>query len=343
MISIKRYWDSQGAPGRAELLTAVVTAYRSALSAFGVSAAQACPPAAASLQRTLDGVGQELSEDSDAAAVAGLDERVAQALQTWGTSAQTSVQQRTNDVKELLVVMTRTAAAFAASDVRYARRFDDFTVRLQRMANLEDLGELRATIVRTAADLKTHVEQMSMTTRESVAQLQAEVATYQARLEEVEQLASRDELTGLFKRSRVESHIEHRMAAGRAFCVVMIDMNGFKQINDTWGHKAGDDLLKQFAADLRSNTRPGDIIGRWGGDEFLAVFDGSRAAAMAQVERIEQWVLGDYTIEGFSGRQKVRMQASIGLAEWRPGLGLRELIEQADAAMYREKDARRAS
>lgn len=342
MISIKRYWNANADAG-GELMKVVLSAYRSGLRAFGLSAAQACPPAAQPLQKALDTLGQELTEEVTLEAVVSTEARVSQVLEAWGQQAQENLEKKTNDVRELLVVMANTAATFAASDVRYARRFDEFTARLQRIANLDDLAELRSTIVRTAAELKTHVEQMSQSTRRSVAQLQAEVATYQTRLEEAEQLAARDELTGLFKRSKIEAHIEHRIAAGRPFSVVMVDLNGFKQVNDNYGHKAGDDLLKQFSADLRSNMRPGDLIGRWGGDEFIVVLDCGRSEAGTQLDRIEQWVLGDYSVEGLTGRQKVKVEASMGIAEWASGCTMRGLIDQADAAMYAKKPARRAS
>jgi diguanylate cyclase (GGDEF)-like protein len=59
----------------------------------------------------------------------------------------------------------------------------------------------------------------------------------------------------------------------RPFCVVMLDLNQFKQVNDIHGHGAGDSLLTQFAGELRTNIRASDIAGRWGGDEFILLLD----------------------------------------------------------------------
>lgn len=341
MISLKRYLDSQGNTLKTELLAAMLDAYRSALTAMGICAVQACPSAGPGLQRTLTGLGQELENVEDPATVVGTDARVTQELQQWGDLAQASLEQKTRDIKELLVVVARTAATITTTDQRYAKRFDAFTARLERIANLEDLGQLRTSIVRSAAELKTCVEEMSQNARDSVAQLQAEVVTYQVRLEEVEQLAARDPLTGLFNRGKLEAHIENRIAGGRPFSVAIVDLDGFKSVNDRFGHAAGDDLLKQFSTDLRSNARPADQIGRWGGDEFIIVLDCGLREAQTHVERIEKWVVGDYTVAAATGPQKVRLNASIGLAEWSAGRTAREVLERADAMMYKQKSGRR--
>jgi diguanylate cyclase (GGDEF)-like protein len=182
---------------------------------------------------------------------------------------------------------------------------------------------------------------MSANSRASVSKLQAELTTYRTRLEAAEQTAARDTLTNLFNRGRVEAHIDTRIAMGRPFSIALLDLDGFKAVNDRLGHAAGDDLLKQFSTDLLANARPTDLVGRWGGDEFIIILDCGRKDAQAHIDRIQKWVIGDYTIEKADTPQKVRLDASIGVSEWRPGMTRRDLLEQADMAMYSQKRARR--
>jgi len=121
--------------------------------------------------------------------------------------------------------------------------------------------------------------------------------------------------------------------------VVMLDLDGFKQVNDTYGHATGDGLLQQFSRELRTNIRSTDIVGRWGGDEFIVVLDCDLNTANSQVERVRKWVLGEYSIQtdGASGKVKVRINASIGIAQWQSGQTMQALVARADSAMYREK------
>jgi len=158
-------------------------------------------------------------------------------------------------------------------------------------------------------------------------------------LKVAEELVIRDELTGLSNRRNVEERIEARIAKGQPFCVAILDLDKFKQVNDTYGHLAGDSLLKQFAAELRTNSRGHDTVGRWGGDEFILVLDTDLADANLQLDRTKKWMFGEYKIQPGAGASEVKVcaTASIGLAEWKSGESITDVIEHADNSMYTEK------
>jgi diguanylate cyclase (GGDEF)-like protein len=345
MISLKKYLDMAAAgpgavePESNELLSATLDSYRSALRAIGSSGFRACPAVSSDLQQNLASLQNGLSGNVTPALVKETEKQVEDQLQQWGGRTSEHFKAKANEVKELLMVLARTAESVGERDQRYAGHFSQFTTRLQTIADLEDLTQVRASLVKGAGELKTYVDQMALDSHQSVAQLRAEVSTYETKLKAVEELALRDALTGLANRRNVEERLEWRIAHQQSFCLIVLDLNRFKQINDTHGHLAGDSLLKQFSHELRSNLRSSDIAGRWGGDEFIVVLDCDLKAAKSQIERMQKWVFGEYTIQlgDGKGELKVNVDASIGVAQWQPGETIQQVIEHADAAMYKEK------
>jgi adenylate cyclase len=149
--------------------------------------------------------------------------------------------------------------------------------------------------------------------------------------------ASHDALTGLANRRSVDSYLDLHSKRETPFTVFYIDLNGFKKINDTYGHQAGDDLLKQVGDRLRLAFRSTDIIGRWGGDEFVALMDASLSEAQANISRITALLSDEFVISSGEIVQRVSVGAAIGIATWRPGETVTEVLQRADAEMYEQK------
>lgn len=150
--------------------------------------------------------------------------------------------------------------------------------------------------------------------------------------------ASHDGLTGLANRS----HVAERAAAyaDGPLAVLLLDLNDFKQVNDTLGHAAGDELLRVVGERLLACVRPGDVVGRLGGDEFLILLFGAGAEAAAGVtDRIRRRLAQPMHLHG----TQLFTHASIGVAVRPPAasVDLDTLAAQADAAMYAEKAALR--
>lgn len=170
---------------------------------------------------------------------------------------------------------------------------------------------------------------------------QATSALQKARLlETVRHQATHDALTGLPNRVLFLDRLEELLptsGAGAHLSVLFCDLDRFKQVNDTLGHAAGDELLRQVAARLRAAVRPGDTVGRLSGDEFAIILPGLTDPADAQ--RLADRVIGcfdePFRLEG----RDVAVRTSVGVAIHDDG-DAEQLLRAADAAMYRHKAGR---
>ncbi len=162
--------------------------------------------------------------------------------------------------------------------------------------------------------------------------------TFLAERRSLERRATTDDLTGLVNRREFERLTDEALLDasrfGTGLCVMLIDLNGFKQINDTLGHQFGDLVLEACADRLVNAVRDTDVVGRWGGDEFVILLPGLEdgTAVRRSAERIAGQ-LGSTPVVG-----DVSMSGAIGAALYpRHGETLDELVRAADLAMYEAK------
>lgn len=165
--------------------------------------------------------------------------------------------------------------------------------------------------------------------------------THQIKLQDrLRFLAYNDSLTGLSSRSYFVENIKKRISFHQttpgAVVLMFIDLDHFKKINDTMGHGAGDELLIQVAANLKSVVRSIDLVGRWGGDEFVIVMSGdiTMDAAIIRAEKLLEQMRQSFVIDG----QTLNIFSSVGIAISEQGkINADRLLQHADMAMYKAK------
>jgi len=159
-------------------------------------------------------------------------------------------------------------------------------------------------------------------------------------LARIQELATRDELTGLANRRRLlellELERQREARAGQAFSLAVIDLDHFKAINDRHGHPVGDRVLRHFAREALTTIRTCDILGRWGGEEFVLLMPSTRVTlARLGVERLRARA---ESLQVEHDGQPVTFTLSAGVVEHRQGESVAETIARADLALYLAKE-----
>jgi len=166
----------------------------------------------------------------------------------------------------------------------------------------------------------------------------------QRKTEAMNRLAFLDHLTQLPNRRFLDmtlgTALNEYKVHGDPLGVIVIDIDEFKKINDSLGHSGGDRALQEAAKTLTGSLRPTDTIGRWGGDEFLAIARNVDREMLRKLAERCVALIGQTSIPGNNG-QRVSLSSSVGAALSRPGESAAELIRRADELMYRSKNGGR--
>ena len=172
-----------------------------------------------------------------------------------------------------------------------------------------------------------------------IEELRVEVGKLRVQLNAAEGLADRDALTPLLNRRAFMRELTRSAAFAQRYALpaalIFFDLDGFKAVNDRFGHAAGDEALKEIARRLAAHVRESDVVGRIGGDEFAVILaQADEAAAQAKGESLK----ADIEREPVAfGEWMAPLRISFGVAAIAPGMAPEELLAAADKAMYRAK------
>jgi diguanylate cyclase (GGDEF)-like protein len=154
---------------------------------------------------------------------------------------------------------------------------------------------------------------------------------------ELEVLSSTDALTGIANRLQIEKSLDNELSQTnhnqQLLSILLLDIDHFKNINDTYGHPIGDEVLQGVAQILRDNTRERDIVGRWGGEEFLIILP---ETDLSLALRLAEKLRATLAAEQFPTIDQVT--ASFGVAEALDDISARHLVQRVDVALYQAKE-----
>ena len=222
------------------------------------------------------------------------------------------------------------AAGFAilfVLEMQYAR-----VAREQLVAGLEGAERSRA-LVEQLARARAELDLRNC-------EMEAHNRDLGSALERVRELATRDDLTGAYNRRHIVGELERQVAMSRRHgmpaSIVMLDLDHFKRINDRYGHAVGDKALQETVRTVADALREGDVLARFGGEEFLLLLPQTTGdAAQLLAERLRGAMKGIVLNGGF---EEVYLRASFGLAQLQPEESVAAWIRRADMALYQAKE-----
>jgi diguanylate cyclase len=237
-------------------------------------------------------------------------------------------------------------ARFAESTGVYHDRIGRCAQRIARAGDIGEIGPLLAEVMSETRSMQDETRR----SRDELAAARAQAEAAEARIEQLQaeiDNASRqmrhDQLTGALNRRGLEDMFRAEAARaqrrGNALAVALLDIDNFKKINDTYGHRAGDDALIHLADIIRRHLRPQDVLARFGGEEFVILLpETGHDDAFHTLVRLQRELTRNFFM---TDQQKIVITFSAGLTPLAAGESLEATLRRADAAMYEAKQAGR--
>ena len=161
-------------------------------------------------------------------------------------------------------------------------------------------------------------------------------------IESLTDKAMHDELTKLPNRAYLESYMSYKLAEynrfGRKFAVLFCDIDNFRTFNNTYGHDIGDLVLKNISSTIKSETRKGDLFGRWGGEEFIGIYEINRAYESTIIAEKLRYLVENTQIVT-PDKQTLSVTISVGITVVKKNDSIDDLVKRADELMYKSKEA----
>ena len=343
MLSLKR--NINRLDREDQLFQAALGAYASAVSVIrnltiATASGLGDKDAIQEFRESLREIEAEISHAREAEALDRSRESLRNLVSQYQEKTQAATAKKEEDLREVIEALGEATRVLSQQHCGHADRLRVFTNNLQESEKITDLGQLRRRIVGHVRDLRAIAEQSKKENTAALGDVQSQLAEFSARLDNAERRASLDALTGLLNRGEGEARLNALIESGHQLSAILIDLNGFKKINDTWGHAAGDQVLKTYGRTLANFVRSGDLVCRWGGDEFLAVLRCAEEQARQRAQSLNALLRAPMKIVVLGKLFEITASAAIGVTGLQVGESAQDFVARVDADMYRDKNER---
>ncbi len=319
------------------LFRSALQCYLDTLACLEHRGEEARPEEAEEHRARLRKIRKSISAEPSADALDQSRREVAAELERHGRQVSAYYRAKQQEIRKILEVLAEAAGSLTRRSELYTSQFRTIARELEETSRLDSLTAIRRRLTESVSRLISCVNSMRQEDDNSVTRLESQIRSFRQRLKQAETLASADPLTGMPNRREAERLISEAIQERQPLCVMLFDLDGFKAINDRYGHFVGDQVLRAFARRLASFYRASDVVCRWGGDEFLVVLRTDLRDALERAGSVSEQVRGAYSVQTPSGAVRVNVSASVGIAQHEPGESCEALFARADAFLYQNK------
>jgi diguanylate cyclase len=253
-----------------------------------------------------------------------------------------SLDEATSSLRALLDTFLDKLSLMTDHTGDFHQRISTHSDRIKHSQNASELTGILQDLLSDTANMQDNLKQSHselLAAKQDVQSAQSRIGELEKALEAASAKVKEDQLTGAFNRRGLEEHFDreiHRAErSGQPLSVALIDVDNFKQLNDRYGHLTGDDVLKYLVDMMHHSLRTSDIVGRFGGEEFVVILpDTPVNEAVELVQRLQRELTKNFFL---ANQDKLVVTFSAGVALWHRGEQDCDVIERADRAMYQAK------
>jgi diguanylate cyclase (GGDEF)-like protein len=327
MISIRK--QIQDADHFAPRFEALRGAHLDLTAALPKAAMPADPGLATHCKEILDQAARAVHFDAPAKDIEQAGKVAVAQLDAICRSNTVAMEQRDSALKEVVGTVAEVINGFKGHGERHSGKMEKLAGEFEALSKLEDVNELRRRLHEDIARLKESVQEMRRESEESVRHFESQITSFQERLETARKESRFDRLTGLGNRREAEQELCQISKRPAPVCVLLFDVEGFREINRVNGTPFGDKLLQALAHTLSDYFPEKDSLFRWGADEFLVIAEGRLPVRLEGCRAICRRFASNshYSVDG--GAKRVSANVASGGAEYHSGDSADDLYRRA--------------
>ena len=256
----------------------------------------------------------------------------------------TYLDERETEFREIIDLMTAAMSGLDNDNRDFYGSIRSQGERFEEITLLDDIKRIKNELVQEVEKMRAMVRQKENQDQKTLEILSSQVDSLKRELDKARHSASTDGLTGVYNRKALDDHllalIDRNRVTRQPFSLLMMDLDHFKQLNDTYGHTVGDRMLLAFAEKCRSSVRSDDFLARYGGEEFTLILPGaSLRNAVKKAKTICKTIASSrYAADDSPKADVVSVTVSIGVSAYRQGDTVQGIIERADQCLYKAKE-----